>query len=474
MIVSACLIAWTFAASQSPQMPLLPWGPRLTRAQELVYRGWFNEETSKRGTKKNRLYHAENRILVSETSPTGSSVALLITTELQEKNLTNQNQPGRWAVHLQLGRVDLKGRITLDSGASLPILQQSPPEIEAGCFIELPADKTGSATAWTVTESNGPHQWHLTGTETVDGQLCLKILGSQQSQNWDRPTSDRAVWRQQDAVWLSPQMGIAVRYERMIERRDPASSDSSQRSTASFHLESSLVYPGQLFRDRQAEINLFHQYSQLAEACYREPTVESPRRLGALAAKIAYHCDTQPPTPYRAALRALQSRLELAARGDLPPIPSGKEIHAVVSPRVAGPTAPDFVATDLTTGASIRMQLLHGRPVLLLFYNPRSASAADSLRFAQSISQTTSVHVLGLSVVNEAETVLKQRRDLDLTFPLGIGADLRSAYGIDTTPKIILIDEHNTIRRTFEGWGQETPSLVREELNRLGYQQKQG
>jgi len=62
-------------------------------------------------------------------------------------------------------------------------------------------------------------------------------------------------------------------------------------------LESSLLYPGQLFRDRQAEINLFHQYSQLAEACYREPTVDSPRRLGALAAKIAYHCDTQPPTP---------------------------------------------------------------------------------------------------------------------------------------------------------------------------------
>jgi len=120
------------------------------------------------------------------------------------------------------------------------------------------------------------------------------------------------------------------------------------------------------------------------------------------------------------------------------------------------------------------MQLLHGRPVLLLFYNPRSTSAADSLRFAQSISQTTSVHVLGFSVVNEADTVLKQRGDLALTFPLVIGAELRSAYDIDATPKIILIDEDNTIRRTFEGWGQETPSLVREELDRLGDREAKG
>jgi len=120
------------------------------------------------------------------------------------------------------------------------------------------------------------------------------------------------------------------------------------------------------------------------------------------------------------------------------------------------------------------MQLLHGRPVLLLFYNPRSASAADSLRFAQSISQTTSVHVLGLSVLNEADTVLKQRGDLDLTFPLVIGAELRSAYDIDATPKIILIDENGSIRRTFEGWGQETPSLVREEFDRLGDREAKG
>jgi peroxiredoxin len=170
-------------------------------------------------------------------------------------------------------------------------------------------------------------------------------------------------------------------------------------------------------------------------------------------------------------LQVLRDRLESAARGDLPPIPARKETPPIAASAVATPTAPDFIATDLASAAPIRMQLLRGQPVLLLFYNPRSASAAESLRFAQSISQTTSVHVLGLSVVDEADAVLKQCGDLELTFPLAIGAKLRSAYGVDATPKIILIDANGSVRRAFEGWGQETPSLVRDELDRLAHQE---
>jgi peroxiredoxin len=434
----------------------------LSRGQELIYRGWFTEETPKR----TRRYHAEIRILVLETSPTGSSVALLTETDPQEKNLPQQNEPGRRA-HLELIGVNLNGRVTLDSGKSLPILQPSPPEIEAGCFVELPTDKTGGMTAWTTMESTEPRRWRMMETEAVDGQVCLKLLGIQQSEDWDHPRADRTAWRRQDTVWLSPQMGLAVQYERVIERRDPSCPKPNQRSTAELYLKSSLVYPGQLFRDRQAEINLYKQYSQLAEACFREPSPDSPRRSRALAAKIAYHCETQPPTAYRAVLRALQDRLEEAARGDLPPIPSGHEIRPVAAHVAASPTAPDFVTTDFATGESIRLQLLRGRPVLLLFYHPRSVSAADLLSLAQTISQTTSIHVLGLSVVDQAAAVLKQRSELKLTFSLANGAELRATYGVDTTPKIIVIDSDGIIRRTFEGWGEETPSMIREEVGRL-------
>jgi peroxiredoxin len=159
--------------------------------------------------------------------------------------------------------------------------------------------------------------------------------------------------------------------------------------------------------------------------------------------------------------------LERAARGDLPPIPSGHEIRPVAAHAVTGPTAPDFVTTDLATGESIRLQLLRGRPVLLLFYHPRSANAADLLSLAQTITQTTSIHVLGLSMVDQAAAVLKQRSELKLTFSLANGVELRSTYGVDSTPKIIVIDSDGVIRRTFEGWGEETPSMIREEIGRL-------
>jgi peroxiredoxin len=431
----------------------------------LVFRGSFIEETSRAKTSVTRLYEAEIRVLVLETLPTGAHVALLTTTNPQEKGQTKP-AADRQAVHLELARIDLKGRLTLDSGGSPPILQPSPPEIEAGCFVELPADKTGATTAWTALESAGPHHWQRTHDETVDGQLCVKLLGNQQSDDWDHPRADRTAWRRQDTVWLSPQTGLAVQYERVIERRDPTGSEPNQSSTARFHLESSLEYPDQLFRDRQAEIDLYQQYAKLADACFREPGPDTPRKLGALAARIVYHCDMQAPTPYRIVLRALQDRLEAAARGDLPPIPPEKEVRQVTAKTVAGPTAPDFAATDLATGESIRLQLLHGRPILLLFYHPRSVSAADMLRFAQSISQN-STPVIGLSVVDESATVLKQRKELKLTFPVVKGTELRSAYGVDATPKIILIDSQGVIRRTFEGWGDETPSMIREELGRI-------
>ena len=93
MIVSAYLIAWTLAACQAPQPPALPWGPRLSCRQELVFRGSFIEETSRAKTSVTRLYEAEIRVLVLETLPTGAHVALLTTTNPQVKTLKTRENP---------------------------------------------------------------------------------------------------------------------------------------------------------------------------------------------------------------------------------------------------------------------------------------------------------------------------------------------------------------------------------------------
>lgn len=473
MIVATCLVACTFAAAQTPKPQLLSEGWRLSGGQELLYTGSMVEEISKPKAKISRRFQIENRILVLETLPTGAKIALFTVIQ-SENDHSNPDKSGLRSVCLELADVDPKGRLTTESGERLELPIGSMPKTEGGCFLEMPAEKVIGQKEWIVPEAGRPrHYWRLTGTETADGQVCYKIIGVQQSEDWDHPNAGKIAWRRQDTVWQSPRTGLAVRYERVMEQREPSGSEPSYRLTASFRMESSLVYPGQLFRDRQTEVNLHHQYSQQAATCFRDPSPNNSRRLEALSAKIGYHCDTQPPTPYREALLELQRRLETASRGDLPPVgrPAAlQEVRQVGAQVASSRTAPDFVASDVISNAPIRLQLLRGKPVLLLFYNPKSSSAPDILRFGQTIKPMNQIQVLGLSVTSEAFVTIQQRNELGVDFPIVAGADLRSAYGVDVTPKLIVIDGDGMIRRTFEGWGDETPELIREELRRLSQQ----
>jgi peroxiredoxin len=471
MIVATCLVGCTFAAAQLPKPQLQSQGPRLAQGQELLYSGSFAEEIRKQKSTISRRFLIENRILTLEALPTGAKIALFTIIQ-PDKTKDHPIQPDARTVSLELAQADLKGRLMTEQGERLDIPIGGPAKIEGGAFVELPSDGLESQKEWVIPEAGRPrHYWRKTGVESVDGQLCYKLIGAQQSDDWDHPNAGKTAWRRLDTVWLSPRTGFALRYERIMEQREPTSTEPTYRSTTRFHLETNLVYPGQLFRDREAEINLYRQYSHLAEACLQEPSLDSPRRLESLSAKISYHCETQPPTPYREALQQLQRRLESASRGELPPVgrsAAHSEIRAAAAQSLANGAAPDFVASDLATNAPIRLQLLRGQPVLMVFYNPNSPSAREILRFAQTINQTSQVHVLGLSVARESAGALQQRKDMGVEFPIAAGADLRSGYGVDATPKIIVIDADCLVRRTFEGWVDETPVLIGEELKRWG------
>ncbi len=466
-MVSTCLVACTLLAAQPAQAPLWLSAPRLSRGQEVLYRGSFIEETSKQKTKCVHKFQVENRILVLETLPTGSKIALLtvIQPELNNSAMKNQTAP---STCLTVAHLDPKGRLTNERGANLELPIGSLPQSEGGCFIEQPPADSQSHQQWFLSKPDLPrHYWRMTNTQSMDGQLCCKLIGNQQSEDWDHPSAGKIAWRRQDTVWVSPRTSLVIRYERIIEQREPTATDCSYRLTANFHLESSLTYPDQLFRDRQAEVVLHGQYSQLAEAALREPSLNSPRRLEALSAKIAYHCETQPPTPYRAALVELQSRLESASRGELPPIAQDSKTPAISNASsLTHSTAPDFVAKDLMSGSPVRLQLLRGQPVLMIFFNPSSSSASETLRFGQAVRQTNQAQVLGLSVAAGTDSIIKQCHDLRIDFPIIAGADLRSAYGVDATPRLIVIDGEGRTQRTFEGWGEETPVLIQEELLR--------
>lgn len=87
------------------------------------------------------------------------------------------------------------------------------------------------------------------------GVKCIKVIGNQQTEDWGKTRADRQAWKRTDTVWLHPQLGVAQKLERTIEIKDPAHNEPSQKSTLRIELETSLVYPGQLFQDRKKKSN---------------------------------------------------------------------------------------------------------------------------------------------------------------------------------------------------------------------------
>jgi peroxiredoxin len=468
MQATICLIGCALALGQSP--PSSEWllMPRLTRGQELVYRGTFTEEVRGPGVQFDRTYRLETRAFVLDAPARGLDVSFLTVLKVRS------NQPGRVednapsSVRLELGRVDLQGRITADPGVSLLPALEGPATIECGAFVEAPHGRIALEQHWDVGEAGrGKRTWTAIGTDSINGISYLKLQGVQQSDDWDRPRADHTAWRRRDLVWMTPKLGVAFRVERTIERREPAHSEPSQRSVARYELESTLQFPGSLFEDRRREILQARTFYEAALPLLSNPGKYPAKTFDALLGRIGNHLENQPPTPYRDAILQVRRRIEAGKRGETPPVLPAAEETAAPTVAVYGQHAPDFVATDLTTHKSERLSQHFGKPILLVFYSPTSLTAEEVLRFAQGLATAhRDLVVLGCAVSDEADVVNKQRADLGLTFPLLAGKGLRLTFSVDATPKLIVLDASGIVRANYVGWGVETPDGVAAEVKR--------
>ena len=65
------------------------------------------------------------------------------------------------------------------------------------------------------------------GSEAINGTICLKVIGLQQSDDWDRPRGDRTAWRREDTVcsfWSAIRLGTrAIATNRILVERAPNS-----------------------------------------------------------------------------------------------------------------------------------------------------------------------------------------------------------------------------------------------------------
>jgi peroxiredoxin len=436
----------------------------------LVYRGTFTEEATGSRVQFNRAYRVEVRAFVLDAPPRGAEVALLTVLKSRDPNPKTPAvgaDASTCSVRLERATVDLQGKLTTDPGVSLAVPLEGAPTLECGLFVEVPGGRIGAGQSWEVTEADRPKRtWRVAGTDTVNGTSCLKLVGLQQTDDWDRPRADRAAWRRQDTVWLSPRAGIAYRVERVIERREPARRVPTQRSVLRYEMESSLQYPGSLFDDRRLEITQARSFRDSAAPMLPSPAKFGPQ-LATLLNKINYHLEHQTPTPYREAVLQVKRRVEAARRGETPPAAADEGRPAGGGVANLGEKAPDFAAPLFTGTGTASLRRWQGKPVVLVFYSPTSQTTPDLLRFAQELSTSfQGLTVLGLALSDNAAQVQKQRDDLKLTFPLLNGSGLRVSYAVETTPKVMLLDAAGIVRGAFLGWGRETPAEIIQEVRR--------
>jgi peroxiredoxin len=445
--------------------------PRLGRSQELVYRGTYTEEGREGRVVFNRAYRIETRVFVLDTPPRGAEVAVLTVLKHRDPPPGTPRvsaEPPASSVRLERLKVDLQGRVTAPSGVSLAVPLEGAPGLECGAFVALPGGRVGAGQEWQTVEEGRPLlTWRAAGTEMVGGAMCIKLVGEQQSDDWDRPRGDRAAWWRRDTVWLALGLGVARRVEREIKHREPAHQEATQRSLLRYELESSFQYAGEPSESRRQEITQALTFRDSLMPLLAQPSRCGPH-LTALVKKIDYHLENQPDTPYRAAVLSVKRRAQAALRGESPPEPPADTRPAAPAVAALGQPAPPFMASQLTAAGSVQLRQWLGRPVLLVFYHPSSPTAAAVLRYAQRLygSYPRRLVVAGMSVSDDAEVVRKQHGELRLTFPVLSASGLRASYGVSTTPKIVILDAAGIVRGEYLGWGQETPGEVLEELKR--------
>ena len=442
---------------------------RLNRSQELIYRGSYSETAHGPRVECDRAFRVETRLFVLDTQAKGVEAAVM--TILKPRD--NRPAPpgaadtGIYSVRLEHVRIDTQGKLTPDTGVSLSLPLDGVPFLECGAFVEVPRGRLSVDQTWQVAEDNRPPRtWRVAGTEQANGVSCLKLVGTQQSDDWEHPRADRAAWRRTETVWLAPKAGYAQRVERVLERIEPGSPEPNLKSVLRYELESSFTYPSTHADDRRREITQALAFRD-AVAPFLQNPARSKEALNIVSNRITTFLDNQTATPYREAMAQVKRRVEAAKKGELP-VSTPETAVAVPTVAEIGRLAPDFLAVDMTSTKTTQLRKWLGRPVLLVFYHPASPTGPELLTFSERLAATypQGISVITLAMSDDDDLVRKQRTELKLTVPALNGVGLRISYNVEATPKLVLLDSQEIVRGQWTGWGPQTPREVLEELKR--------
>src|SRR5438105_6928920 len=120
MLATLCLMSCALAPAQPASGAERLLTPRLSRGQELVYRGTFTAESLGRGVQFLRTYRLQSRVFVLDASPEGLEVAFLTVLKLRtgtEAANAAQATPAPGSIRLETARLNSQGRVASERGA---------------------------------------------------------------------------------------------------------------------------------------------------------------------------------------------------------------------------------------------------------------------------------------------------------------------------------------------------------------------
>jgi peroxiredoxin len=471
MITSICLLscALTLAQGERADWQL---SPQLSSGLELVYSGVYLEESLIPNVQHQRQYRLEANVLVLDAGVKDWQVAIMTALSLQDARKSLDKKEGPVSVRLEIAKIDLQGRAYGSDKKLLEIPLKGPPTLESGFFVPAPIIKVGRNSSWDVSEVGRPTQrWQIAGTESCNGITCIKVLGVQQSSDWNSTRADQSAWRRRDTVWLHPQLNIAQKIERIIERRDPARDTPTFRTIVRYELESRLKYPGQLFDERRKEVLKASKFHEDALPLLGQPGLHRPQ-IDSMIQRVSFHLDHQPATqttPYRKAVLHIKTVLEKAQKGEVAvsPMPDDPPPQAAKALAI-GERVTDFAVSCLTEEKAVRTQEYQGKPILVFFYNPATPLGKEVLGFVKQLNEKHigKWGVMAMAVTNDADVAKKQHKELKLTFPILDGNGLRLSFGAGQTPRFVVVDGDGMVRLAETGWGFQTPHEIEDVLQR--------
>lgn len=454
---------------------------KLNPALENVYRGTILEECFTPQTQYSRGYRLESRVLVLGQESEGWDLAFLTT--LREKETPKSGQAfsrenAGSTSRLTKCKVDSLGHL---ESSQIDTLRPVGPGItphETGMVVELPPGKMRMGEPWETREGNNPViRWELKGREVLLGNACLLVVGEQKTETWDKPRADRGAWRRMEKVWISQRTGLAAKVERTLEKREPARQEISEKTVVRYELDSSVQYPQPLYEDRVKDVEQTLKLTATAEPLL----VQGPKQastLTKLLKKTEKVFEMYPPTPFRAAFGLEKRRVESAIRGEIPAPEQGRVPEGIAGENTAKPAngasvgsaAPDFTVPKLGGQGSLALRNCRGSHVLMVFYNPSAPMTEEVLIQVRNWSDSCKgqdLSVLPLSVRTDSASNQKWTGILGKELPIHDGSGLRITYGVEVTPRIVLIDKQGIVRALHEGWGGETRQQCKEDLLQL-------